>query len=78
MRPKLRGLSNLPRGKRSDKGLAITALDESSEMQEPLGSSEEASALTKADLREIPAPKLSLGSRGAKGIALPGKRSNAN
>lgn len=78
VRPKRRGLPNLPSGKRSDTGLAITALDESSEMKGPFGSSEEASAWTQADLREIPAPKLSLGSRGAKGLALPGKRSNAN
>lgn len=37
-----------------------------------------ASAVTEEDLRAIPAPKLSFGSRGAKGTALAGKCSNSS
>lgn len=40
--------------------------------------SEGALALTEEDLREILAPKLPFGSRGAKGTALTGKCSNSN
>lgn len=69
---------------RSDKGpvrcLMIAALGESSEMKKryPEQLRASASAMTEEDLRAIAAPKLSFGSRGAKGTAPAGKCSNSN
>lgn len=45
---------------------------------EHLRASASASTVTEEDLRAIPAPKLTFGSRGAKGTALAGKCSNSN
>jgi hypothetical protein len=71
--------------KRSDKEpagcLMITTTEESSELETGLPRrSEEASisASTDEDLGEIPAPKLSFGSRGTKGTVLKSKCSQSN
>lgn len=69
---------------RSDKGpvrgLVIAALGDCSEMKKryPEHLRASASAATEEDLRAVPVPKLSFGSRGAKVTALAGKCSNSN